>query len=75
MEKNEVKLQFTDTISISATGLSKISTFEATVVVAVSVTEREMKFLKTEACRFDSNVTRQLLAMNNQTQWIWLCQT
>lgn len=74
-KKNQVKLQFTDTISISPIGLSKMQTFIDTVQVAVSVTEWEMKFLKTEACRFDSNVTRQLLAMNNQTQWIWLCQT
>lgn len=75
MEKNEIKLQFTDTISTSAKGLNKIQTFVASVVVAFSVTEWEMKFLKTEACRFDSNVTRQFLAMNNQAQWIWLCQT
>lgn len=67
MEKNKVKLEFTDTISISAIGLSKIQTFLATVVVAISETEWERKFLKTEACRFDSNVTKQLLATNNQT--------
>lgn len=74
MEKNEVKLEFTDTINISAIGLSKIQTFVDTVV-DISETEWERKFLKTEACRFDSNVTKQLLAMNNQTQWICLCQT
>lgn len=75
MEKNEIKLQFSDTISTSTIGLSKVQTFVASVVVALSVTEWEMKFLKTEACRFDSNMTRQFLAMNNQAQWIWLRQT
>lgn len=65
MEKNEIKLQFSDTISTSTIGLSKVQTFVASVVVALSVTEWEMKFLKTEACRFDSNMTRQFLAMNN----------
>lgn len=75
MEKNEIKLQFSDTIITFTIGLSKVQTFVASVVVALSVTEREMKFLKTEACRFDSNMTRQFLAMNNQAQWIWLRQT
>lgn len=75
MEKNEIKLQFSDTIITFTIGLSKVQTFVASVVVALSVTEWEMKFLKTEACRFDSNMTRQFLAMNNQAQWIWLRQT
>ncbi|XP_009461900.1 PREDICTED: cAMP-specific 3',5'-cyclic phosphodiesterase 4D-like [Nipponia nippon] len=45
VSKIEVKLQFTDNSSASARGLSEIQVFVASVVMVVSVTEWEMKFL------------------------------